>query len=253
MIATDVDAGADADGAFRRFERAGKLLRLGVGNFVTFQKAPRAGDFAEPLLHLGDDEAAELHVGKFLGAEDGNGDEAFSRGGVGGSDFAHHCEIVDWAGAVAVESKERTTNRRLVRGEVEAAHATRSGFGFADQVSGFGTFGGDDDGAGAKGFAAGDGDFIFTQSFDAGIEANAVLRKFLRVCAGMAPMPRAGTQVFPSESILKTNSNMRLEVFNSPSSMMPPRKGLKKCRMISGLKPSFEQRRAIGTLEDFFD
>ena len=36
MIAGDVDARADANGAFRRFESAGKLLGLGVGDAIAF-------------------------------------------------------------------------------------------------------------------------------------------------------------------------------------------------------------------------
>ena len=51
-------------------------------------------------------------------------------------------------------------------------------------------------------------------------------------------MPRAGTAVSPSESILKTNSNMRLEDFSSPSSRMPPKKGRKKRWMNSSENPA---------------
>ena len=70
------------------------------------------------------------------------------------SDLADHREIVNRAGAVAVENEQRMRNRRFVGGIVEAGNAAGSGLGFADQMRGGGGIGGDHDGACAQRFAA---------------------------------------------------------------------------------------------------
>src|ERR1035438_244882 len=69
MIAANVYAGASAHGTLRRFKGAGKLLWLGVSNFVTAQESPTAGNFSEPIFHLRNDEAAKLHFGEGLRAK----------------------------------------------------------------------------------------------------------------------------------------------------------------------------------------
>src|SRR5262249_28496715 len=62
--------------------------------------------------------------------------------------------------------------------------------------------------------------------------------KWHAICAGIAPIPLAGTAVSPSESILKTNSNMRLEGFSSPSKKIPAKRGRRKRGANSPEKPS---------------
>src|SRR5882724_192253 len=74
-------------------------------------------------------------------------------------------------------------------------------------------------------------------------------------CAGIAPMPRAGRTVSPSQSILKINSNMRLDDFNSPSRRIPPKNGRKKRWMNSSEKPADTSifRGALRALENLLD
>src|SRR5438045_4062762 len=63
MIAAEVDAGANAYRALRRFECAWILLRLCVRDAIAAEEFPGTRDGAEPIFHLRDDEAAELFVG----------------------------------------------------------------------------------------------------------------------------------------------------------------------------------------------
>src|SRR2546423_2736145 len=63
VIAAEIDAGANAYRALRRFECAGKLLWLCMRDAVAAEEFPGTRDGAEPIFHLRDDEAAELFVG----------------------------------------------------------------------------------------------------------------------------------------------------------------------------------------------
>src|SRR6266852_2080174 len=174
MVAAEVDAWADADGTHGRLERARVLLRLRMRDAVALQVAPGTRDITEPVLHLRDDEAAELGFGEFLHAENGDGDEVLGDGRVRRSHFAHDSAVVDGAGAVAIEDQHGPGDGRFFGGVVETGDAAGGGLGFADKMGGGRTVGGDDDGAGAKRFAAGESYFVFVERFDTRVEADRI-------------------------------------------------------------------------------
>jgi hypothetical protein len=153
VIAAKIDTGTNANRALRRFQSAGILLRLGVGNTVTLQMAPGGGRRAKPIFHLGNDEAAELLVSELLGAKNGNRDERFAGWSIGGSDLADHREIVGRSSAVAVQDQHGMGDGRLVSGVVEATDAAGRWFRFSDEVRSGGTVGSYDDGASTEGFS----------------------------------------------------------------------------------------------------
>src|SRR5256885_14192361 len=123
VIAAEIDAGANAYRALRRFKCAGKLLRLCVRDAIAAKKFPGTRDGAEPIFHLRDDEAAELFVGELLDAEHRDGDEGFSGGGVRGRNLGHDREIVNGAGAIAVEDEHWLRHRRFFRRIIKAGDA----------------------------------------------------------------------------------------------------------------------------------
>src|SRR5579859_3425434 len=102
MVAAQINSRTNANRTLRRFQSAGELLRLGMGNSIAFQITPGGSDRTEPVFHLRDDETAELLVGELLSAEHGGGDQRFSSGSVRRCDLADHREIIDGAGAIAV-------------------------------------------------------------------------------------------------------------------------------------------------------
>ena len=56
-------------------------------------------------------------------------------------------------------------------------------------------------------------------------------------CAGIAPIPFAGSAAVPSASVRNITSNIRLEVVSDRSSWMPPNSGRKNRSMIDSEKP----------------
>src|SRR5210317_646167 len=58
-------------------------------------------------------------------------------------------------------------------------------------------------------------------------------------CCEMAPIPSAGSEIFPDANIRKTNSAIRLDVVNSASKNTPPRNGRKKPSIIEAENPKF--------------
>src|ERR1700735_2857971 len=65
MIATDVDAWADAHCPLWRIQGTRRLRRLGVRDAVTPQEFPGANDWTEPALQVGDNKTAELVIGEW--------------------------------------------------------------------------------------------------------------------------------------------------------------------------------------------
>ena len=178
MIAAEIDAGANPYGALGRFECAGKLLRLCVRDAVAAEKFPGTRDGAEPVFHLRDDEPAELVVGELLDTEHGDGDEGFSGGGVRRRDFGHDSEIVDGAGAIAVEDEHWLRDWRFFRRIIKAGDAARGGLCFANKMSRGGAFHSDDNGASAKFFTPCEVEFIFVKAVYVGIQSNGIGGKF---------------------------------------------------------------------------
>src|SRR5438552_837768 len=178
VIAAEIDAGANANGALRRFERAGILLRLCVRDTVAAKKFPGARDGAKPVFHLRDDEAAELLVSELLDAEDGNGDERFSSGSVRRRDFGDDSEIVNGAGAIAIKNEHGTGNGRFLGRIIEAGDAARGGLSFTNKVRSAGAFHSDHNGASAEFLAAGEREFIFVKAVYMRIQTNRIGGKF---------------------------------------------------------------------------
>src|SRR5882672_4121642 len=178
MIAAEIDAGANAYGTLRRFERAGKLLRLCVRDAIAAEEFPGTRDRPEPIFHLRDDEAAELFIGELLDPEHGDGDERFSGRRVRWCNLGHDREIVDGTGAITVEDKHRLRDGRFFRRIIKAGHAARGGLCFADEMSGGGALHRDDNGAGAELFAAGKGEFVFMETVYMDIQTNGISGKF---------------------------------------------------------------------------
>ncbi len=192
MIAANVDARTNAHGTLRRLEGAGKLLWLGVGDAVAAEQLPGAGYLAEPIFHLSDDEAAELDFGEGLHAEDSDGDEMFAFGSVGRGNLGDDGEIVDGAGAIAIEDEGWLRNGRFVGGVVEAGDAASGGFNFADKMGGGGAFRGDNDGAGTQRFAAGEGQFVLVQGVDVCIQTDGGRGQLFRKLGGDCAHARGG-------------------------------------------------------------
>jgi len=178
MIAAEIDAGANPYGALGRFECAGKLLWLCMRDAIAAQEFPGTRDGAEPIFHLRDDEPAELVVGELLDAEHGDGDEGFSCGGVRRRDFGHDREIVDGAGAIAVEDEHWVRDWRFFRRIVKAGDAARGRLCFTNKVSGGGTFHSDDNGASAEFFTSREVEFIFVKAVYMGIQSNGIGGEF---------------------------------------------------------------------------
>jgi hypothetical protein len=177
VISTDINARAEADGALGRFKSTRQLLRLSVGDAITAEELPVGGDFAEPVLHLGNNETAKLHVGEGLGAEDTDRNQMLAVGRIGRGHLRDDGQVVDGTGAIAVEDENGKRHGRFFGGIVEASDAARGGLDFSNKVSGGRAVCGNDDGAGAKGFTAGKGQLVFVQRIDARIEANGAGRK----------------------------------------------------------------------------
>src|SRR5208283_1417973 len=87
-------------------------------------------------------------------------------------------KIVDGARAIAIQNQDRLRDRWFRGGIVKTGNTAGGGLHFANKMRGSGAFGGNDDGAGAKSFATGEGKFAFMQRIDMGIEANRISGKF---------------------------------------------------------------------------
>ena len=66
-------------------------------------------------------------------------------------------------------------------------------------------------------------------------------------CAGIAPIPRAGTAVGPTASIFRITSNRRLDTSRSGSSWMPANSGLQNSSTIRSENPSDCSRSSVVT------
>ena len=66
------------------------------------------------------------------------------------------------------------------------------------------------------------------------------------ICAGMAPIPAAGTAESPSLSMRKMMSNMRALVDSAGSSWIPPNRGRKKRSMMVSLNPWARNASMVG-------
>ncbi len=63
--------------------------------------------------------------------------------------------------------------------------------------------------------------------------------------SGIACMPQSGTATSPSANILKTNSNMRLDVSSCESRNTPPRNGRKNPEIIDSENPVARSRSSV--------
>ncbi len=144
-----------------------------MSDAIAAQQLPRRGDFAKPVLHLRDDEAAKLDISEGVSAEHTDGNQVFPLGSVSGSNLRDHAEIVDGTGAVAVKHQDGKRHRRHFGGIVEASDAARSGLDFANEMRGGGTVRGNDDGASAQGFTSDQRQFVFVESIDARVAAES--------------------------------------------------------------------------------
>src|SRR5258708_32208653 len=102
MVAASIDTRTDPDRALRRLKRSRILLRLRMCDAVTSQHLPGAGRFAKEVLHLSDDEAAQLRVGQLLNAQNGNRNQMLAGGGIPGSNARHQPKTIDLSSPNAV-------------------------------------------------------------------------------------------------------------------------------------------------------
>src|SRR5258708_20671858 len=115
MVAASIDARTDPDRALRRLQRSRILLRLRMCDAVTSQHLPGAGRFAEEVLHLSDDEAAQLRVGQLLNAQNGNRNQMLAGGGICGSNPRGHRKIIDWPRTTPVYLQDTLGDPALLR------------------------------------------------------------------------------------------------------------------------------------------